>query len=224
MASTILIVDDEPMLTDLLSEHLKQNGYLTYTANNSAQALEQLRHKPDLILLDINMPGTDGLELCKQIRSHVVCPILFLTARITELDQINGFQVGGDDYIIKPFSLKELEARVLAHLRREERHQQKTRYRFGNGLLVDYGARAVWIDGKMLDLTKTAVGILEFLSMHPGQVFDKERIYEHVCGFDGQGDGRGITELIRRIRKKIGEFTDEDPIETVWGVGYRWKK
>ena len=132
--------------------------------------------------------------------------------------------LGGDDYIIKPFSLKELEARVLAHLRREERHQQKTRYRFGNGLLVDYGARAVWIDGKMLDLTKTEFGILEFLSMHPGQVFDKERIYEHVCGFDGQGDGRGITELIRRIRKKIGEFTDEDPIETVWGVGYRWKK
>ena len=108
MASTILIVDDEPMLTDLLSEHLKQNGYLTYTANNSAQALEQLRHKPDLILLDINMPGTDGLELCKQIRSHVVCPILFLTARITELDQINGFQVGGDDYITKPFRLHEL--------------------------------------------------------------------------------------------------------------------
>ena len=83
---------------------------------------------------------------------------------------------------------------------------------------------ALAIDGKMLDLTKTEFGILEFLSMHPGQVFDKERIYEHVCGFDGQGDGRGITELIRRIRKKIGEFTDEDPIETVWGVGYRWKK
>ena len=119
--------------------------------------------------------------------------------------------------------MKELEARVLAHLRREERHQQKTRYRFGNGLLVDYGARAVWIDGKMLDLTKTEFGILEFLSMHPGQVFDKERIYEHIWGFNAEGDCSVIKEHIRKIRIKFAEYTDKTYIDTVWGVGYRWK-
>ena len=224
MKYKILLVDDDRALLKMLSNFLELKGYEVNTASGGMEAMESIKAAPDLILLDINMPGMDGLELCRQIRDKISCPILFLTAKAEEQDRVNGLMMGGDDYIIKPFSLKELEARVLAHLRREERHQQKTRYRFGNGLLVDYGARAVWIDGKMLDLTKTEFGILEFLSMHPGQVFDKERIYEHVCGFDGQGDGRGITELIRRIRKKIGEFTDEDPIETVWGVGYRWKK
>ena len=224
MSYTIMVIDDEQMILDMLRDQFEMEQYQVITAKSGEEALQKLNQQPDIILLDINMPGMDGLEVCRKIRGQVSCPILFLTARVEEQDRVNGLMMGGDDYIIKPFSLKELEARVLAHLRREERHQQKTRYRFGNGLLVDYGARAVWIDGKMLDLTKTEFGILEFLSMHPGQVFDKERIYEHVCGFDGQGDGRGITELIRRIRKKIGEFTDEDPIETVWGVGYRWKK
>ena len=224
MSYTIMVIDDEQMILDMLRDQFEMEQYQVITAKSGEEALQKLTQQPDIILLDINMPGMDGLEVCRKIRGQVSCPILFLTARVEEQDRVNGLMMGGDDYIIKPFSLKELEARVLAHLRREERHQQKTRYRFGNGLLVDYGARAVWIDGKMLDLTKTEFGILEFLSMHPGQVFDKERIYEHVCGFDGQGDGRGITELIRRIRKKIGEFTDEDPIETVWGVGYRWKK
>ena len=224
MGYKILLADDDRDLLEMLGRYFEMKGYQILQAGNGTEAVRMSAEEPDLILLDINMPGMDGLEVCRKIRGQVSCPILFLTARVEEQDRGNGLMMGGDDYIIKPFSLKELEARVLAHLRREERHQQKTRYRFGNGLLVDYGARAVWIDGKMLDLTKTEFGILEFLSMHPGQVFDKERIYEHVCGFDGQGDGRGITELIRRIRKKIGEFTDEDPIETVWGVGYRWKK
>ena len=220
----ILVVEDEKLLCDGIAEDLELEKYTVERCYDGAEAYDLLLSESfDLLILDLNLPGMDGLELCRQIRDKISCPILFLTAKAEEQDRVKWSDDGaGDDYIIKPFSLKELEARVLAHLRREERHQQKTRYRFGNGLLVDYGARAVWIDGKMLDLTKTEFGILEFLSMHPGQVFDKERIYEHVCGFDGQGDGRGITELIRRIRKKIGEFTDEDPIETVWGVGYRW--
>lgn len=224
MASTILIVDDEPMLTDLLSEHLKQNGYLTYTANNSAQALEQLRHKPDLILLDINMPGTDGLELCKQIRSHVVCPILFLTARITELDQINGFQVGGDDYITKPFRLHELTARIAAHLRRDQRERQAPDVVACEGLLVNLSERTVFYNGVELPFSKREFDLIEFLLTHANQVFDRERLYEAVWGYDAEGNSSTVKEHIRKIRAKLKAATGREYIETVWGVGYKWKR
>ena len=112
MAYKILIVDDEPILTELLSTHLQDHGYMVSVANSSDEALAKLNTKPNLILLDINMPGMDGLELCKVIRNHIVCPILFLTARITEQDKVNGLRAGGDDYITKPFGLQELLARI----------------------------------------------------------------------------------------------------------------
>lgn len=115
MAHKILIVDDEKMMTELLEDHLRDCGYETYAANSAGEALLLLQKQPDLMILDINMPGMDGLELCRSIRDHIVCPILFVTARITEQDKINGLQYGGDDYITKPFSLKELSARVAAH-------------------------------------------------------------------------------------------------------------
>lgn len=124
MTYKILIVDDETMITELLNDHLRDCGYDTMTAGSGEEAIDLLQKKPDLILLDINMPGMDGLELCKTIRSHVSCPILFLTARITEQDKINGLQYGGDDYITKPFSLNELTARIAAHLRRDERTKE----------------------------------------------------------------------------------------------------
>lgn len=124
MTQKILVVDDEPMLTDLLDAHLTQRGYLVCKANNAEEALAKLGLKPDLILLDIGMPGTDGLQLCQTIRNHIGCPILFLTARIAEQDKIDGLAVGGDDYITKPFSLRELTARIEAHLRREARGRQ----------------------------------------------------------------------------------------------------
>ena len=131
---------------------------------------------------------------------------------------------GGDDYILKPFSLKELEARIIAHLNREERHRGNVEYRFRDGLMIDYSAKKVQLGGTEIQLTRVEYDILEFLSMNPGQVFDKERIYEKVCGYDAEGDSRVITELIRRIRKKIANLTETEYIETVWGMGYRWKK
>ena len=124
MRNKILIVDDEVMMTELLSDHLSDCGYETFTANGADDALRLLPKNPDLIILDINMPGMDGLKFCRNIRDHVSCPILFVTARISEQDKINGLQYGGDDYITKPFSLKELSARVAAHLRRDERSRR----------------------------------------------------------------------------------------------------
>ena len=137
MAYRILIVDDETLLTELLSSHLQDHGYMVSVANSSDEALAKLNTKPNLILLDINMPGMDGLELCKVIRNHIVCPILFLTARITEQDKVNGLRAGGDDYITKPFGLQELTARIEAHLRRDERNMHPPEVVTSQGLIIN---------------------------------------------------------------------------------------
>lgn len=224
MQYKIMIVDDDAALVKMLKDYFSIKGYEICTAENGIEAIDNIKNKPDIILLDINMPGLDGLEVCRQIRDKISCPILFLTAKVEEQDRVNGLLSGGDDYILKPFSLKELEARITSHLRREERRKVQSEYRFRDGLMIDYSAKKVNIAGKELELTRTEYAIVEFLSMNPGQVFDKERIYERVCGYDGEGDSRGITELVRRIRKKMSVCTDSEFIETVWGVGYRWKK
>ncbi len=223
MQYRILLTDDDPALLKMLGRYLSGKDYEIITAENGITALAKLQERPDLILLDINMPGMDGLELCRRIRDKTACPILFLTARAEEQDLINGLLSGGDDYIVKPFSLKELEARIAAHLKREERHRTDAVCRFSGGLTIDYSARTVQFEDTVLELTRTEYEIVEFLSMHPGQVFDRERIYERVCGYDAEGDSRGITELVRRIRKKLGACTQTEYIETVWGMGYRWR-
>lgn len=222
MRNTILVVDDEIMLTNLLQDHLQNNGYTVYTANTAADALDLLRYQPNLILLDINMPDMDGLELCKNIRSHVICPIIFLTARITETDKINGLQVGGDDYITKPFSLAELTARISAHLRREERRNNAPDLMSSQGLLINLFARTVSYNGTEIVFSKREFDILEFLMTNANQVFDKERIYEAVWGYDAEGDSNVIKEYVRKIRAKLQKVTAKEYIETVWGVGYKW--
>ena len=177
---------------------------------------------PDLILLDINMPGMDGLTVCQTIRDHIACPILFLTARIASADKIAGFQAGADDYIVKPFDLDELGARVAAHLRREQRRQCGGAVRFFGELAVDYEARTVTISGKPVPLPRKEFDILELLSLNPGQVFDRERIYETIWGLDGEGSSDTVMEHIRKLRAKLAAHTLHSYIETIWGCGYRW--
>ena len=224
MGYTILIADDDLELVRMLKTFFELRKYKVITAQDGAETVKMAERDPDIILLDINMPRVDGLEVCRRIHALSQSPILFLTARVEEQDRVNGLMSGGDDYILKPFSLKELEARIIAHLKREERRQGKSEYRFQGELYVDYTAKKVQIGGKELELTRLEYGIVEFLSMNPGLVFDKERIYEKVCGYDGEGDSRVITELVRRIRKKMKEYTETEYIETVWGMGYRWVK
>ena len=224
MAYKILIVDDEEMLTELLSNHLRKCGYDTFVAEEAEQAIAMLDTYPDLILLDINMPEMDGLELCKIIRNNVACPILFLTARITEQDKVNGLQTGGDDYITKPFSLQELTARVAAHLRRDERSKCTPEVISSQGLIVNFTERKIFYGERPLDLTNREFDIVEFLMKNANQIFDKERIYEAVWGYNGEGDSNVIKEHIRKIRNKLTEATGREYIETVWGMGYRWKK
>ena len=220
----ILIVDDEKMMTDLLSNHLRDCGYDTFVANNSSEAAALLQKLPDLIILDINMPGTNGLELCKNIRNHTTCPILFVTARITEQDKINGFQYGGDDYITKPFSLNELTARVAAHLRRDERGKNKPNILTSNDLLVNLSERTVFYNGTEIPFSKREFELIEFLITNANQVFDRERIYERVWGYEAEGDSGVVKEHIRKIRSKLHTITGNDYIETVWGVGYKWNR
>lgn len=224
MAYKILIIDDEEMLTELLSCHLQKCGYTTFVAENAGQALSMLNTYPDLILLDINMPEMDGLKLCKTIRSNVACPILFLTARITEQDKVNGLQAGGDDYITKPFSLLELTARIEAHLRRDARSKCTPKIVSSQGFIVNLAERRIFYGEQPLNLSNREFDIVEFLMSNANQIFDKERIYEAVWGLDAEGDSNVIKEHIRKIRNKLADAAGREYIETVWGMGYRWKK
>ncbi len=224
MAYRILIVDDEELMTELLSDHLRDCGYEPLVANSARQALTLLQRQPDLIILDINMPGMDGLELCRSIREHIVCPILFLTARITEQDKINGLQYGGDDYITKPFSLNELSARVAAHLRRDERSRRRPDVLTSSELIVDLTQRTVSWRGEEISFSRKEFDMIEFLMTNANQVFDRERIYEALWGYDAEGDSNVIKEHVRKIRAKLREATGREYIETVWGVGYKWNR
>ena len=224
MTYRLLIADDDEELVKMLKSYLEIKGFEILTAGDGLEVLEKLSKNPDLILLDINMPRTDGIEVCRKIRNETACPILFLTARVEEQDRVNGLLSGEDDYITKPFSLKELEARITAHLKREERQKFRTSSRYENGLWIDYVGKEVRFEGKEIPLIRLEYEIVEFLSAHPGQVFDRERIYERVCEYDAEGDSRVVTELVRRIRKKFSVCLKDEVIETVWGSGYRWKK
>lgn len=220
----ILIVDDEVDVVSLLKDYFQINGYETMTAYNGAEAIKQSIKKPDLILLDVNMPDIDGTEVCARIRDYVTCPILFLTAKIEESDKIKGFAVGGDDYIIKPFSIDELGARVAAHIRREHRNAVDANVRFFGKVAIDYSAKVIAIEGKEISFAKKEFEIIELLSINQGQVFDKERIYEKIWGYDAEGESSVVAEHVRRIRAKLKFFGEEQHIETVWGMGYKWVK
>ena len=224
MAYKILIIDDDAELLKMLKKYLEIKRYEIITAENGLEGLSKIKLQPDIILLDVNMPNMDGIEVCRRVRDKVSCPIIFLTARVDEQDVVNGLSSGGDDYILKPFGLKELDARITAHLKRETRRKEKTEVCFQGELSIDYTAKTVQIHTDYLELTRSEYGIIEFLTMNPGMIFDKERIYERVCGYDAEGDSRVITELIRRIRKKIQQYTETEYIETIWGMGYRWIK
>lgn len=220
----ILVADDEKDIVCLLKDYFEINGYTVFTAYSGEEVTQKLSLCPDIILLDVNMPGGDGLSVCRSIRELVSCPILFLTAQIEDSDKIKGFAAGGDDYIIKPFSIEELGARVSAHLRREQRITAKTNVRFFGKLAIDYTAKTIRIDGQELELAKKEYLIIEFLSLNAGQVFDKERIYENIWGYDAEGDSSVVAEHIRRIRAKLEKYKEEYHIKTIWGMGYKWVK
>ena len=222
MRERILIVDDEVDIVKMISDFLTFRNYETITATSGTEALKKAEFKPDLILLDINMPDIDGLSVLKMIREHISCPILFLTASIEESDKIKGLSAGADDYIVKPFSLEELSARIAAHLRRELRHKTSTKLNFDGDFVIDYSERTVYYQNERIPFAKKEFDIIELLSTNVGQVFDRERIYERIWGYDSEGDSSVVAEHIRRIRAKLNARGIKAYIDTIWGVGYRW--
>ena len=174
MQYKLLAVDDEEYILKLLKDYFTMQGYLVYTAKNGVEAMEKLEVAPDLILLDVNMPDMDGMEVCRRIRRHVSCPIVFLTAKVEERDRINGLVSGGDDYILKPFSIDELGARVAAHLRREERGNVRETVKFSGELVINYSDRTVCWQEQSLSLTRTEFDLVEILSTNRGQILAKK--------------------------------------------------
>lgn len=224
MVYKIMVIDDEAEIISILKRYFLLTGYDVITATGGQDALEKLKLNPDIILLDVNMPDIDGISLCKNIRDFISCPIIFLTANIEDSDKLEGFAVGGDDYIVKPFSIDELGARVAAHLRRESRSKSKSQMLFDNSLVIDYTARTIHFKNEEISLLKKEFDIIEVLSKNAGQVFDKERLYEAAWGLDGLGNNSVVAEHIRKIRAKFLEIGARQYIETVWGVGYKWQK
>lgn len=217
----ILIVDDDPAILDLIKESLTKDGHSVAAYQNPTNVDTKSLHRYELILLDIMMPGVDGLSFCRQIRSMVDCPILFLTAKTMESDILLGLNIGADDYITKPFSVKELRARVTAHLRREMREKHSSLH-CGNNIWIDLSAMKLYISNQPISLTKGEYAICEYLARHSGQVFTKEQIYEAVFGLDGTSDNSTIATHIMNIRSKFEPF-GISPISTVWGIGYKWE-
>ncbi len=221
MSYRILIVDDEEKVITMLQNFLQRKGYQVNCALEGIDAIQKAKDQPDLILLDINMPQMDGIEVCKAIRELVSCPIIFLTARDSDEDKVESFSAGGDDYIVKPFSLTELGARIDAHLRRERRSKDIQRKIFGD-ITIDYSSREVLVRGEVLSFNRKDFDIIRLLSLNHGQVFDRAKIYDRVWGIDGEGDDTVIMEHIRRIRLTFAKVGIDGCIETVWGVGYKW--
>lgn len=227
MYEKILVVDDEEDVISYIKDSLIMEGYEVLVACDGDKAVELAKMQPDLILLDVMMPHKNGYEVCQAIRDEVACPILFLSALKSETDKIKGLALGGDDYLTKPFSMKELKTRIEAHIRREKRAVSlcnRKYLRFRN-LSIDIKGREVYLKDKLLVFTKREFDIIEFLALHPGIVFSKEQIYEKIWGYDAMGDSAGIAEHIKKIRSKLCDADENNVyISTVWGVGYKWER
>lgn len=215
----ILVIDDDVEICKLIEKALTKDGYEVNVRHDVVNIDIQQLKLYQLILLDVMMPEIDGFTFCKSFREKVDCPILFITAKTMENDLIEGFAVGGDDYIKKPFTLAELRARVNAHIRRDHReYHQRILYQ---EFCFDLSEKQMYIKEKKVMLTKSEYEICEFLIRNKGQVFSIERILENVLGMDCESNSSAIREHVKNIRMKIGRYS-ECPIETVWGIGYKW--
>ncbi|WP_017813964.1 response regulator transcription factor [Paenibacillus shenyangensis] len=217
----ILAIDDDLDILALIRNILQRDKHLVSVENQAYRLTAEDVQGYDLILLDVMMPQVDGFEFCRTIRSSVDCPILFLTARSEEEAIVDGLMSGADDYLTKPFGVRELSARVSAHLRRERREKNTSRQQIG-GFTFDFDMKQIWVGDAQLYLTKNEYKICEYLARNRNRVFTREEIYDEVYGMDGHALYSTITEFIRSIRKKCKEH-DVMPITTVWGVGYRWQ-
>ncbi len=226
MSKKILIVEDEHDLVRLLKYNLEKEGFRVHAVTDGSLVLQEMRREePDLLVLDLMLPGMDGLEICRQVRRldrYAAIPILMLTARSEEADRVVGLEIGADDYVTKPFSMRELIARVRVLLRRREPAAPRTSVQRGN-LMIDPSAHAVSVSGRQVELSALEFRLLHHLASNPGLVFSRDQLLDRVWGNDRSVTPRSVDVYIRRVREKI-EVEPQHPeyLQTVHGVGYRF--
>ncbi|WP_430883677.1 response regulator transcription factor [Fusibacter sp. JL216-2] len=221
----IFVVDDEQNIRDLIKKYLEKDGYMVSTFPDGLKILHELEaQKPDLMVLDINMPGIDGMELCKEIRKISEIPIIFVTARDDEFDRIIGLEIGGDDYMSKPFSPRELVVRIKNIFKRMNKAEMQTDSILLKDVEISIKTRTVSVGEITLKLTTKEYELFEFMGRNAGMPFTREGLIEKVWGYDYLGDIRVIDDLVKRLRKKLKTAGADLSIETVWGYGYKIEK
>ncbi len=224
LSARILVVEDDPSILELVTFHLEKEGYEVFQASDGRSGIERFSEvRPHLVLVDLMLPEIDGFDLCRRIRKASTTPIIILTAKGQEADRIQGFELGADDYVTKPFSPRELVARVRAVLRRSRADDEATLS--AGELVLDKKRRQVFVSGREVELTPKEFDLLALLMSHRGEPIDRETLLEQVWGYGFPGGSRTVDVHVRRLRQKIGDDPyDPKFIETVHGVGYRFKE
>ena len=226
MAVSVLIVEDDRNIAELLQLYLEKEGYAVITAEDGGKGLEKFRTiKPDLVLLDVMMPVMDGWAVCKAIRAESQVPIIMLTAKGETDDKVAGLKQGADDYITKPFEMKEVLARIEAVLRRVSGVAAETRSRriTFDKLSIDMDSFELIVDGKKVDTPPKEMELLFFLASSPNRVYTRNQLLDEVCGFDYFGDSRTVDVHVKRLREKLEGISESWSLKTVWGVGYKFE-
>ena len=226
MAVSVLIVEDDRNIAELLQMYLEKEGYAVTVANDGGQGLSKFRAiKPDLVLLDVMMPVMDGWSVCRTIRSESQTPVIMLTAKGQTDDKVTGLKIGADDYITKPFEMKEVLARIEAVLRRAAgvTTEKKQRQLVFDKLVIDMDAFELLVDGKKMDIPPKEMELLFYLASSPNRVYTRNQLLDEVWGFDYFGDSRTVDVHVKRLREKLEGVSDRWCLKTVWGVGYKFE-
>ena len=226
MTKTVLIVEDDQHIANLLEIYLKKEGYNVQTASDGGQGLQMYRAlKPDLVLLDVMMPVMDGWAVCRAIRADSQTPIIMLTAKSETSDKVQGLRAGADDYITKPFEMKEVLARIEAVLRRSApaTPEKKARRLVYDKLIIDMDAFELIVNGKKIDTPPKEMELLYYLAASPNRVYTRNQLLDEIWGFEYFGDSRTVDVHVKRVREKLEDVSDKWRLKTVWGVGYKFE-
>ena len=226
MATSVLVVEDDRNIQQLLQLYLEKEGYAVTIASDGGQGLQKFRAiHPDLVLLDVMMPVMDGWAVCRAIREESQTPIIMLTAKAETEDKITGLRTGADDYVTKPFEMRELLARIEAVLRRSDRgaEQVKSNRLIFDRLIIDMDAFELTVNGKKVDTPPKEMELLYYLASSPNRVYTRNQLLDEVWGFDYFGDSRTVDVHVKRLREKLEGISDQWNLKTVWGVGYKFE-
>ena len=225
MKTRIMVVDDDPNIRELVRLYLEKEGFEIVTAERGDEAVKLFRASPpNLMLLDVMLPGMDGWQVCREVRKISNIPIIMLTAKDETFDKVLGLELGADDYIVKPFDMKELVARIKAVIRRFQAADTPEKELVVPGLTINISQYTVTYMGKALDMPPREIELLYFLASHPGMVFTREQLLEQVWGYDYFGDSRTVDVHVKRLREKLSGGEELGwQIKTVWGVGYKFE-